>query len=63
MFKVNKLIEVLIKFGVVCGIKDLLEMIGYDVGYTVYPAKRFTADEQAAFRAAVKALNFEQEYI
>lgn len=31
-FKVNKLIEVLIKFGVVCGVKDLLEMIGYDVG-------------------------------
>ena len=62
-FKANKLIEVLIKFGVVCGIKDLLEMIGYDVGYTVYPSKRFTAEEQAAFRAAVKALNYEQEYI
>jgi len=62
-FKVNKLIEVLIKFGVVCGVKDLLEMIGYDVGYSVYPSKRFTAEEQAAFRAAVKALNYEQEYI
>lgn len=62
-FKANKLICLLIKFGVVCGIKDLLEMLGYDCGYQVYPQKRFTPEEQAAFRAAVKELNYEQEYI
>ena len=62
-FKANKLIYLLIKFGVVCGIKDLLEMLGYDCGYQVYPQKRFTPEEQAAFRAAVKELNYEQEYI
>lgn len=62
-FKANRLIEILIKFGVVVGIKDILEMIGYDCGYQVYPQKRFTAEEQAAFRAALKEINYEEEYI
>lgn len=62
-FKANKLIEILLKFGVVVGIKDALEMIGYDCGYQVYPQKRFTAEEQAAFRAALKSINYEEEYI
>ena len=62
-FKANRLIEVLLKFGVVVGIKDILEMIGYDCGYQVYPQKRFTAEEQAAFHAAMKEINYEEEYI
>jgi len=62
-YKANKLIEVLLKFGVVNGIKDILDMLGYDPGYTVYPRKRFSAEEQAAFRAALKALNYEEEYL
>ena len=62
-FKANRLIEVLIKFGVVVGIKDALEMLGFDCGYQVYPQKRFTAEEQAAFHAALKEINYEEEYI
>lgn len=62
-FKANKLIEILIKFGVVVGIKDALEMIGFDCGYQVYPQKRFTAEESAAFRQALKEINYEQDYI
>lgn len=62
-FKATRLIEVLLKFGVVVGIKDMLEMIGFDCGYQVYPQKRFTAEEQAAFHAALKELNYEEEYI
>lgn len=62
-FKVNKVIALLIKFGVVCGIKDVMDMLGFDCGYQVYPQKRFTAEEQAAFRAALKELNFEEEYV
>lgn len=62
-FKANRLIEILLKFGVVVGIKDMLEMIGFDCGYQVYPQKRFTAEEQAAFRAALKEINYEEEYI
>lgn len=62
-FKANKLIAVLLKFGVVCGIKDMLDMLGYDCGYQVYPQKRFSDEEQSAFRAALKELNFEAEYL
>ena len=62
-FKANRLIEILIKFGVVVGIKDILEMIGFDSGYQVYPQKHFTAEEQAAFHAALKEINYEEEYI
>ena len=62
-FQANRLIEILIKFGVVVGIKDILEMIGFDCGYQVYPQKRFTAEEQAAFRAALKEIHYEEDYI
>lgn len=62
-FKANKLVEILLKYGVVCGIKDALTMIGYDCGEQVAPKKRFKDDERAAFRAALKELRFEEEYI
>ena len=62
-FKANKLIELLIKFGVVCGIKDILAMIGYDCGYQVYPQKRFTDEERTAFHQALKEIRFEEEYL
>ena len=62
-FKANKLIEILLKFGVVVGIKDALSMLGYDCGYQVYPQKRFNADEQKAFREALRAIRYEEEYI
>ena len=62
-FKANRLIALLIRFGVVCGIKEILDMLGYDCGYQVYPQKRFTDDERQAFRAALKEINFEETYI
>lgn len=62
-FKANKLIEILLKFGVVTGIKDALRMIGFECGYQVYPQKRFSEEEQKAFRAALRAIRFEEEYI
>jgi len=62
-YKANKVIEILLQYGVGVGIKDILQMIGLDCGYTVYPSKRFTTEEQAAFRAALKALRFEEEYL
>lgn len=62
-FKVNKMVELLIRFGVVCGIKDMLCMLGYDCGTQVYPQKRFTEEEQKAFRAALKEIRYEEEYI
>ena len=62
-YKANKLIEILINFGVVVGIKEALAMIGFDCGYQVYPQKRFTDEEAAAFRKALKDINYEEEYI
>lgn len=62
-FKANKLIAILLKFGVVCGIKDILDMLGYDCGYQVYPQKRFSDAEREAFRTALKDIKFEEEYI
>lgn len=62
-FKANKLIEVLLKFGVVAGIKDILAKLGYDCGYQVYPQKRFSDEERAAFHEALKAIRYEEEYL
>jgi dihydrodipicolinate synthase/N-acetylneuraminate lyase len=62
-FKANKLIEVILKFGVVCSVKEMLQMIGYDCGYQVYPQKRFTEEERKAFQDALKAIRYEEEYL
>ena len=42
---------------------DIPGMIGYDCGEQVYPQKRFTEEERAAFRAALKAIRYEEEYL
>ena len=62
-YKANKLIEILLKFGVVCGVKDILTMLGYDCGYQVYPQKRFTDEERTAFRAELEKIHYMQEYV
>lgn len=62
-FKANRLISILLKHGVLNGVKDMLEMIGFDVGYCTYPLKRFTSAEQELFRAELKALRFEEDYL
>lgn len=62
-YKANKLIAILLKFGVVCGVKDILTMLGYDCGYQVYPQKRLTDEERAAFRAELETIHYMQEYV
>jgi N-acetylneuraminate lyase len=62
-FKANKVIKILLRHGVLNGVKDMLEMIGIDMGYCTYPLKRFTASEQEIFRAELKTLRFEEEYL
>ncbi len=62
-FKVNRLITLLLKFGVVCGIKDILQYMGYDCGFQIYPQKRFTDDERTEFRNALKSIHFDTEYL
>ncbi|NJD03761.1 MAG: hypothetical protein FIA99_14455 [Ruminiclostridium sp.] len=62
-YKANRVIQVLVKYGVINGVKDMLEMIGFDAGYCTYPMKRFTPLEQEAFRSELKALRYEEEYL
>ncbi len=62
-FMANRVIKVLLRHGVLNGVKDMLEMLGFEVGYCTYPMKRFTPAEQVAFRAEIKALEFEKLYL
>ncbi|MGI6695429.1 MAG: dihydrodipicolinate synthase family protein [Christensenellales bacterium] len=62
-FKANKMIELLIRFGVVCAIKEILSMIGYDCGHQVFPQKRMKDEEKAALRKALQEIRFEEEYL
>jgi len=62
-YKANKVIELLLKFGVIAGIKDALNMIGFNVGNLARPQKGLTDEARAAFHAALKELNYEQEYL
>lgn len=62
-FKANKMIELLIRFGVVCTIKEILSMIGYDCGHQVFPQKRMKDEEKAALRKALQEIRFEEEYL
>ena len=61
--KANRLIEVIIRFGVQASLKEMLGMIGFDCGYCVYPQKRLTEDERAGLRAALNAIHYEDEYL
>ena len=62
-FKANKMIELLIRFGVVCAIKEILSMIGYDCGHQVFPQKRMKDEEKAALHKALQEIRFEEEYL
>lgn len=62
-FKVNKVIALLLKYGVVAGVKAALQRIGYDCGEQVYPQKVLKGEERAAFYADLDALHYEEEYI
>ena len=62
-FKANKVIELLLKFGVISGIKDALNWIGFNVGNLARPQKGLTDEAREAFHAELKALNYEQEYL
>jgi N-acetylneuraminate lyase len=62
-FKANKLIDVLIRFGVIPGVKALLAHIGYDCGYCTRPMKRFDEAENALFLKEIEALDYQKAYL
>ena len=43
-YKANRLIEVIIRFGVQASLKEMLARQGFDCGYCVYPQKRLTEE-------------------
>jgi len=62
-FKVNKVIDIMLRYDAFTAVKDILEMIGFTVGYYTLPIKRFTKLEQESFRDELKKINFEKEYL
>jgi N-acetylneuraminate lyase len=60
-FKINKVIDILLKYGVIPGIKYILEMQGFDVGYCISPMKRFSNIEGEAFRGEMIEVARRQE--
>ncbi len=62
-FKANKVIALLLKYGVVAGVKAALQMLGFDCGEQVYPQKVLRGEEREAFYADLRELHFEEEYV
>lgn len=61
--KANRVIELLIQWNVFAGVKDILDMLGYECGAPTYPMKQFTDEERKAFRAELERLQFERDYL
>lgn len=62
-YKVNRVIPILIKHGVINGLKDILEKLGFNVGYSTFPLKRFTPLEQEEFHKDLDSIRFFEEYV
>ena len=60
--KINTLIDVLLEFGVLTGIKEILISIGYDMGHCTYPLKRFSEDERKAFFKRLEELQYSNNF-
>ena len=61
--KANRVIDVLIEYGVLTGIKEILTSLGFEMGYCVQPTRRFDSDESKVFFAKLKAIGYPDEYI
>lgn len=61
-YRINKVISVLLKYGVngvINSIKCAFEMMGYDMGYAAFPAKHYTQVEKDSFKSELKASGFD----
>lgn len=50
-YKVNRIIKIMIKYGVVRSGKAVLRMKGFDAGYPVFPQRRLTEEELSSLKA------------
>ena len=61
-YKINKVVEILIKYGVIRSIKYVLTYLGIDSGSAAYPASPLTAEEGAALIADLSAVGYFNSY-
>lgn len=60
-YKIDKVISVLLKYGtngVINSVKCALELMGYDIGYAAFPAKRFSPSEKESLKAELTAAGY-----
>ncbi|MCQ2436867.1 MAG: dihydrodipicolinate synthase family protein [Clostridia bacterium] len=62
-FEANRLIEVIIRYGVVPSVRQILKWNGFDCGHSVYPAPRMTEENAKLLRADLDALGYEENYL
>ena len=56
--KVNRVINVIIKYEVLPGVKHACEMIGFPVGEATFPMKHYSDEQKKAFESELKAVGF-----
>ena len=61
--KANRMISVILRFGVQPTLKEMLKRLGCDCGYGVYPQKRLTDEERGQLMAALDEMDYEREYV
>ncbi len=61
-YKINKVVEILIKFGVIRSIKYVLSYLGIESGTAAYPAAPLTADEGKALISELEKVGYFTAY-
>jgi N-acetylneuraminate lyase len=61
--KANQIIGVLLEFGLLPGIKEMLALLGFDMGYCTAPMERFSNDKKNTFLRRLKALGYPEAYV
>ncbi len=61
-YKINKVVEILIKYGVIRSIKYVLTYLGIESGSAAYPAAPLTAEEGKALIADLGAVGYFDDY-
>ena len=60
-FQINRVIEVLLRYGCIAAIKEVYTAMGYDAGSVAYPGKRFSAEERASLLRDMKNAGYPLE--
>jgi len=60
-FGINRIIRVILKYGVLRSVKQSLCMMGFDAGEPVWPGRGLAPEEAAAFRGEMEAAGFRFE--